>query len=102
MVGMVPAFFRPQMNTTEVIEPALHEGKDSEHGTVSITIDGKSLRIRRGVHSVAELKKLGHVPAEYALDQVICGKMEPLPDDGKVHIRGCEEFVSHPKDSSSS
>jgi hypothetical protein len=89
---------------SDVIQAPEKGASNGEHGqgTVSITIDGKPVRTRRGMHEVAELKKLGSVPKEYALDQVVGGKIEPLPDDGKVLIRGGEVFVSHPKDSASS
>jgi hypothetical protein len=87
---------------TTTLEPSDKTDKTGEHGRVSITIDGQAHSIRRGMHELSELKKLGSVPADYALDQVIDGKFEPLPDNGKVHIRGDEVFVSHPKDSASS
>ena len=48
------------------------------------------------------IKTLGGVPAAYDLEQVIDGKLVPLPDDSAVTLKGGEVFVSHPKDASSS
>ena len=35
-------------------------------------------------------------------DQLIGSKIVPLPDNGEVHITGCEIFLHHPKDGGSS
>jgi len=69
---------------------------------VTITIDRKDHEIPAGETSVAEIKKIGGVPANHDLDQVIDGKLVPLPDNGQVCIKGGEKFISHPKDGSSS
>jgi hypothetical protein len=84
--------------------PADEHGHDGSHGNedVSISINGVTKQIHRGSHLVAEIKVLGGVPLADDLEQVIDGKLTPLPDDGRVTIKGGEIFVSHPKDSGSS
>jgi hypothetical protein len=79
------------------------EETDALHlSIVTITVDGEPVQIHRGRQSVAEIKSLGHVPAAFDLDQVVDGKLVPLPDDGFVVIKGEEVFLSHPKSGHSS
>jgi hypothetical protein len=79
------------------------EQTDALHlSIVTITVDGEPVQIHRGRQSVAEIKSLGHVPAAFDLDQVVDGKLVPLPDDGFVVIKGEEVFLSHPKSGHSS
>jgi hypothetical protein len=80
-------------------------GDEREHrqDTVSIKINDKPVDIHRGRQTVAEIKRLGGVPAADELAQATEGQpLKPLADDGSVVIKGGEEFVSYPKDSSSS
>ena len=77
--------------------------EEPEHGPdVHITINRSEYRIHRGSHTVAEIKVLGHVPQADDLEQNVNGHLTPLPDDGRVTIKGGEKFVSHPKDSGAS
>lgn len=69
---------------------------------VNITINNKVKEIHRGRQTVAEIKNVGGVPPADELEQVIGGKLTPLPDDGAVTIKGGEVFISHPRDSGSS
>jgi hypothetical protein len=69
---------------------------------VHITINGASKLIHRGRQTVAEIKKVGEVPAADELEQVIDGKLTPLPDDGAVTIKGGEVFMSHVRSGGSS
>ena len=69
---------------------------------VHITIDGECFEVRKGIHKVVEIKRIGHVPEAYVLVQDVKGRLVPLPDDGEVHIKGCEIFESHPRDGGSS
>ena len=69
---------------------------------VNITIDGTEYKIPQGTYTVAEIKRIGHVPAAYELEEKIHGKLTPLADDGSVNIKGEEVFIGHPRDSSSS
>ncbi len=69
---------------------------------VTIIVDSKQYTIHRGHQTVTAIKTLAGIPLAYDLDQVIEGKFEPLPDDGRITIKGGETFISHPKDGSSS
>ena len=69
---------------------------------VTISIDRKKYEIDPGETSVTEIKTIGGVNPNYELEQVIDGKLTPLPDNGNVCIKGGEEFFSHAKDGSSS
>lgn len=67
--------------------------------TVTITVNNKSYPIHRGHQTVSHIKDVGGVPQGFDLDQVIDGKLVPLPDSGAVTIKGGEKFLSRPKDS---
>ena len=69
---------------------------------VHITVNGVSRSIHRGRRTVAEIKTVGQVPMAEELEQVIEGKLTPLPDDGSVVIKGAEVFMSHVRDGGSS
>lgn len=69
---------------------------------VHITINGESKQIHRGRQTVAEIKKVGGVPLADELEQLIEGKLTPLPDDGAVTIKGGEVFMSHVRSGGSS
>jgi hypothetical protein len=80
-----------------------HQHHDPHPGpTVTVTINGVERSIHRGHQTVAAIKTVGGVPLADDLDQLIDGKLTPLPDDGAVTIKGCEVFVSHVKDGGSS
>jgi predicted Rdx family selenoprotein len=74
----------------------------SDGRRVEISINNAKYEVRPGDHSVADLKKIGGVPAADVLDQLVDGKLVPLPDDGHVVIHGGEQFFSHPRTGSSS
>jgi len=76
--------------------------KKGEEKLVHITVDNQDRKIKPGIHSVADIKQVGMVDPSYDLDQVIDEELRPLPDTGKVEIKGCEVFLSHPKDGRSS
>jgi hypothetical protein len=70
-----------------------------EHGPiVTIVINNFDVEIHRGRRTAVEIKQAGNVPLADDLEQIIDGKLVPIPDDGAVTIKGCEKFVSHPKD----
>lgn len=69
---------------------------------VTITINGVKKEIHRGHTTIAELKALGNIPLADQLEQIIDGKITPLPDDGAVTIKGGEVFISHVKDGGAS
>jgi hypothetical protein len=77
--------------------------KDHEQGPdVTITVDTKPYRIHRGHQTVAEIKTVAGVPLAFELEQLVNGKLTPLPDDGAVTLKGGEIFLSHPKDGGAS
>ena len=82
-----------QNHKTEVA----HEGQ----AFVMITINNNPFSIHRGRQTVAEIKRLGGVPQADVLEQLIDGKLTPLPDDGAVTIKGGEVFLSHVRDGGS-
>jgi hypothetical protein len=69
---------------------------------VTITVNNEPRQIHRGHQTVATIKTTGGVPVADELEQVVAGKLTPLPDGGAVTIRGGEVFISHPRDSGSS
>lgn len=79
------------------------DGREHGQDTVSIKVNDKPVEIHRGRQAVSEIKRLGGVPSADELAEVIAGQpLKPLADNGSVVIKGGEEFVSYPKDSSSS
>ncbi len=79
------------------------EIKDRDQGPiVTITVDTKPYKIHRGHQTVADIKKVAGVPLAFELEQLIEGKLTPLPDDGAVTLKGGEVFLSHPKDGGAS
>ena len=76
-----------------------HEDKDK---LVEIRVNDVERKISPGRHSVAEIKKIGQVPENYELEELIDRKLTPLKDDGIVTIQGCEEFFGHVRDGKSS
>ncbi len=76
--------------------------KKGEGVEVTIRINDVPYPIKRGVHTVAELKSLGNVKATDELLQTIDGKLVPLADNARVTIKGCEEFFSCKREGSSS
>jgi len=69
---------------------------------VQVTIDGKHKTIQAGTYTVAELKRLLAVDPSRVLDEVISGEFKELPDDGTVHVKGGEIFISHVRQGQSS
>lgn len=76
--------------------------KKKQPRLVEIKINNKEYQIKPGAYTVAEIKKLGNVPAAHELEQLIDGKLTPLDDNATVTIKGCEQFFSHVRDGSSS
>ncbi|HYX10011.1 MAG TPA: hypothetical protein VE912_25010 [Bacteroidales bacterium] len=69
---------------------------------VTITINGETISISKGVHKVTELKSLGNIAQADDLEELKNGKLHLLADNASTNIKGDEVFVSHPKDSASS
>jgi len=69
---------------------------------VSVTVDGKHHRVLEGHYLVSDFKKLVGVDASKELDEVVHGEFKPLDDNGRIHIKGGEVFVSHARQGGSS
>ena len=78
-------------------------GHNNGHGNsfANITINDTERSIHRGRQTVVEIKKVGEVPLNHELEQIIDGKFIPLADNGSIVIKGGEVFVSHIKDGGS-
>lgn len=77
-------------------------GNGPANSKVNITVNDTERSIHRGRQTVVEIKTVGEVPLNHALEQIIDGKIIPLNDNGSVVIKGGEVFISHPKDGGSS
>jgi hypothetical protein len=85
------------------MEPQSNKHEDDlPRPEVAIKINNGHYKVHRGQQSVADIKKVGAVPLADDLEQIVSGKLKPLPDDGFVTINGGEQFISHPKGSGSS
>ena len=69
---------------------------------VQVTIDNKHKIIQAGTYTVTELKRVLGVDPSRVLDEVVCGEFKELPDNGTVHVKGGEIFVSHVRQGQSS
>lgn len=76
-----------------------NHGNSGNHGNnmVEITVNEVTVQIHRGSQTVVAIKQAGNVPLADALEQLIDGRLTPLPDDGRVVLKGGEEFISHVK-----
>ncbi len=88
--------------STSIAHDVKNPPDDVRQDTVKIIVDNVTREIHRGRRTVAEIKEVGHVPLAYTLVQIEDGKLNALPDDGSVVIKGGEEFKSHPKDGGNS
>src|SRR5690349_10785924 len=79
-----------------------HDDKEHCETRVKVPFNNKEVFVHAGHLSVETLKRLAGIPLTEDLDQLVGSKIMPLPDNGKVHITGCEIFLHHPKDGGSS
>jgi hypothetical protein len=85
-------------NEREHDGPPVHPPTPPQVGPdVHIFIDNREFTVHRGSITVAELKRIGSVPADYQLEQIVDGKLTLLSDDGRVTLKGGERFASHPR-----
>ena len=94
-----------KVGATITADNATTIGDGGDHGrdVVSIKVNDEPVQIHRGRQPVSEIKRVGSVASADELAEVVEGQpLKPLADDGFVVIKGGEEFVSYPKDSSSS
>jgi hypothetical protein len=76
--------------------------KKGEELRVTIRINDTALQVKRGKHTVAELKKLGGVLVSDQLSELVKGKLVALADNGTANVKGGEEFFSCKREGSSS
>jgi len=74
----------------------------TEPKLVDVTIDNKPKTIQAGTYTVTQLKEVLKVDPNRVLDEVISGEFKELPDNGTVHVKGGEIFVSHVRQGQSS
>ena len=84
--------------------PGAKSMSDDEHlkSEVPIFVNNVKYEIKKGPELVSNIKKIGKVPVADELEELIEGKLNPLPDSGSVEIKGGEHFVSHPRTGKSS
>lgn len=98
------------MNTIADDAPKDHgqqdHGQEDKHGRcetrVRVPFNNREVFVHKGDLSVEMLKRLACIALTDDLDQLVGSKIVPLPDNGKIHITGCEIFLHHPKDGGSS
>lgn len=78
------------------------EHEDHGHNEVQITVNGTDYSIDRGSQTVMKIKQVAGVALAEELEQVVDGKLTPLPDDGRVTLKGGEVFLSHVRSGGSS
>ena len=76
--------------------------KEAHGHEVPVTIDNRNIEIQAREYIVWQLKEALGVDASRQLEQVLDGKLVPLDDKAKIHIRGGEVFVSHVRGGGSS
>ena len=78
-----------------------HQGERHAH-LVVVTIDAHPKQVRPGRYRISVLKRALGVDPSYELEQLQAGKLLPLADDGRIHIKSGESFVSHVRGGASS
>jgi hypothetical protein len=69
---------------------------------VKVPFNSREVYLHKGEFTVPVIKRAAGIPLTDDLEQLVGSKIVPLPEDGKVHISGCEIFLYHPKDGGSS
>ncbi len=83
------------------VQQAQPDSKERHH-LVPVTIDNRTVEVQSREWVVSQLKATLGVDASRELEQVVGGKLVPLDDNAKIHIRGGEVFVSHVRGGGSS
>jgi len=89
----------------DLARPGIEQFKVKKKGDeilVSIKINDKAHQIKRGPHTVVELKKIGGVAPSDELSELVKGKLVPLQDQQTVSVKGGEEFFSCKREGTSS
>jgi uncharacterized protein YabE (DUF348 family) len=71
-------------------------GPEASHpAQVTVTVDGREVKVQAGTYTVADFKALVGVDASRELDEIVHGEFKPLDDNAKITIEKHEKFVSH-------
>lgn len=70
--------------------------------TVEIHVNNKPVFLHEGKYDVSTFKKLAGIPQADDVDELVDCKLKAIPDNGSIHIEGCEVFISHVKDGGAS
>jgi hypothetical protein len=89
-------------DTMAEVQQVQPSGKEGPGHDVPVTIDNRTVEMQAREYSVAQLKAALGVDPSRELEQVVDGKLVPLDDNAKIHIRGGEVFVSHVRGGGSS
>lgn len=85
------------------VQQARPEGKEhGHHHDVKVTIDNRTVEVRSGEWIVSQLKVALGVDPSRELEQVVEGKLVPLDDNARTHVRAGDVFVSHVRGGGSS
>lgn len=88
-------------DSMQEVQQAQPDSKEHGH-KVPVTIDNRTVEIQAREWVVSQLKTALGVDPSRELEQVVDGKLVPLDDNAKLHIRGHEVFVSHVRGGGSS
>lgn len=80
------------------------DSRDKEHGhaLVTVTVDTKAEQVKPGGYTVSAFKSVVGVDPARELEEIVHGKLTPLDDNAKIHIKGGEVFMSHVRSGGSS
>jgi hypothetical protein len=79
------------------------ESQQPVHGhKVPVTVDSRTVEIEAREWMVSKLKTALGVDQSRELEQVVDGKLVPLDDNSRIHIRAHEVFISHVRGGGSS
>jgi uncharacterized protein YabE (DUF348 family) len=87
------------VHETQQEDNSRHGGRSEQ---VTVTVDGKELKVDAGTYTVSDFKRLVGVDASRELDEILHGEFKPLDDNSKITIEKHEKFVSHVRTGSSS
>jgi hypothetical protein len=86
----------------EEVQQAQPTSKEGHGHLVPVTIDDRTVEVQSREWVVSQLKAALGVDSSRELEQIVGGKLVPLDDNAKIHIRGSEVFVSHVRGGGSS
>lgn len=67
--------------------------REKKEELVTIKVAEHVLKLAPGIYLVAKLKEMAGLGPDDNLERLVEGRIKPLDDNGKVHIKGDEVFV---------